>query len=214
MAHPATVAIRAPIPLDTDLTIVAPANDQGHETNEPWRLNDPTGTTIIEATAWEPDCPDTAAITVADAEAAHRRFPLSDEVHPVPHCFVCGIQPDTMHVRSGPLGDGRFATPWTPPSWTSDPEGIVDPAFVWSALDCTAAMFVGCDGAIRTPVTAQLAVEVLAPLFAERTYALVAWNGNWTAGGWDGRKRGAASAAFDDRGNCVARSTSFWIALE
>lgn len=213
MGHPATVAIRAPIPLDTDLVIVAPDNNGGPMA-DPWRLTDPAGVTILEATAWEPDCPHTDPVTVADAEAAHRRFPHSEEQHPVPHCFVCGIQPGTMAVRSGPLGDGRFATPWTPPRWTADTDGTVDRAFVWSALDCTAAMFVGCEGGIRSSVTAQLAVEVLAPLFAEQTYALVAWNGNWAAGSWDGRKRGAASAAFDADGNCVARSTSFWIALE
>lgn len=136
------------------------------------------------------------------------------ELHPVPNCFACGLQPKTMSVHADPLDDGRFATPWTVPDWAATGSGAFDGAVVWGPLDCTAAMYAGCAGGIRRSVTAQLAVETLSPLEVGQTYALVAWDGNWQRGGWDGRKRGAASAAFDESGQCVARSTSFWIALE
>lgn len=213
MDTPATVAIRAPIPLETDLNVVPPPAG-GESTTEPWRLVAPDETVILEATAWDADCPDTEPVSIDAAESAHQRFLLPGELHPVPFCFVCGLQPETMHVQSGPLGDGRFATPWTVPAWAADRSGSIDPAIIWGALDCTAAMFVGCEGGIRSSVTAQIAVDILAPFTVGETYALVAWPGHWTAGGWDGRKRGAASAAFDADGRCVARSTSFWIALE
>ncbi|MEM7324110.1 MAG: hypothetical protein AAF531_13560 [Actinomycetota bacterium] len=216
MGFPATVAIRAPIPLETDLMVVAP-EDPERSTLDPWRLLAPDGTAVLQGRAWDPDCPDTAPVSVAEAEAAGGRFPLTDEQHPVPFCFSCGVQPDSMGVRSGPLGDGRYATPWTVPARADDGNGTADPALVWAALDCTAAVFAGNEGGFRLSVTAQLAVEILEPVAVGDTYALVAWPGNWTnngTGGWDGRKRGAASMAFDGNGRCVARSTSFWVALD
>ena len=42
--------------------------------------------------------------------------------------------------------------------------------------------------------------------------SLVGWGGDWE-GGWHGRKRGAASAAFDNDGVCVAHSRSFWVSV-
>jgi hypothetical protein len=59
-------------------------------------------------------------------------------------------------------------------------------------------------------MTAQFAAEVNVPVEPGSTYALVAWSGAHDPE-WDGRKRWAASAAFDAAGRCVARSTSFWV---
>ena len=217
IGQPATVAIRAPIPLDTDMSI-----QHGADAHT-WQLTDPDGGTILEATRWEPDYPDTAPVSVADAARARERFMFDEAIHPVPVCFSCGLEPDSMRVHAGPLGDGRFATDWTVPAWashsdnpdrSSSPDRSVDEGCLWAALDCTAALFVSCDGGIRRSVTAQLAVDVIHPLLPGATYALVAWAGDWPHPGWDGRKRAAASAAFDEDGRCVARSRSFWIALD
>lgn len=217
MNGPATVAIKAPIPLETDLHIVA--SDTAPDTSagapdRPWRLVADGGATILEATDWVPDVPDTAPVTIADAVAARGRFPLPGDDHPVPYCFSGGLESDSMRVHCGPVGDGRFATDWTVPDWAVGPSGTVDDGALWAAIDCAAAWYVCCEGEIRVGVTAQLAVEVVRPLQPGATYALVAWAGDWESGRWDGRKRGAASAAFDDQGNCVARSRSFWIALD
>ena len=51
--------------------------------------------------------------------------------HPFPTCFGCGPErdpADALCLFCGPVGDGRFAVPWTPPAWTGD--GVVDPLFV------------------------------------------------------------------------------------
>ncbi len=236
IGQPATVAIKAPIPLETDMH-VTPGDTQNRDSQhgaeaETWQLVDPEGATILEATRWEPDYPDTAPVSVADASLARERFMFDSAAHPVPACFSCGLEPDSMRVHAGPLGDGRFATDWTVPAWASrsdsnsdsnsdssasedsNGDGSVDEGCLWAALDCTAALFVSCDGGIRRSVTAQLAVDVIHPLVPDATYALVAWAGDWPHPSWDGRKRAAASAAFDENGRCVARSRSFWIALD
>ena len=70
------------------------------------------------------------------AAAASARFEWQDD-HPFPTCFGCGPDrdpSDALCLFTGPVGDGRFAVPWTPPAWSGD--GTVDPLFVWAALDC------------------------------------------------------------------------------
>jgi len=118
-----------------------------------------------------------------------------------------------MQVHSGPLPDGRWATDWTVPDWASNADGSVDEGSFWAAIDCAQAWYAGNADGRRHCVTVQLEVEVLSPLQPGATYALVAWQGTY-AREWDGRKRGAGAAAFDADGTCVARSSSFWIALD
>lgn len=206
IGEPVTFALRQPIPLQTDL-VVEPVDDA-------WHLLAPhSEAPIMIATRWESIYAETPAVSIADAVAATERFPLAGDLHPVPECFSCGLNADSMRVHAGPLGDGRWATDWHVPAWAVSDDGIVDEGALWAGIDCAAAWYAGCEGGIRRSVTAQLAVEVRAPLVPDETYALVAWAGDYEPG-WDGRKRGAASAAFAADGSCVAVARSFWIALE
>lgn len=204
--RPMTTAIKAPIPLDVDLTVVP--HDDG------WRLDAPDGTAIMTATTWHPSYADTAPVTIDLARAARHRFLDTVDDHPVPSCFSCGQLPDSMGVHAGPLGDGsdRFATDWTVPGWAVDDHGDVDPGTLWAAIDCCAAWWVGWSRERRVALTAQYAVEQLHALEPGGTYALVGWAGDHDPE-WDGRKRHAASAAFDATGRCVARATSFWLSI-
>jgi hypothetical protein len=203
--EPVTVAIKRPIPLEVDLTMTPVDNG--------WHLVDPNepDQPVLVATPWTPDYADTEPVSLADAADARTRFPLHDD-HPVPVCFSCGANPDSMQVHSGPLAGGRWATDWTVPEWAVDADGVVDEGALWAAIDCAQAWYAGNAGGRRHAVTVQLAVEVLAPLEAGATYALVAWNGTYPES-WDGRKRGAGGAVFANDGTCVARSSSFWIAI-
>jgi hypothetical protein len=206
IGRPVTVRLRAPVPLEVDLEVDATA-DGG------WRCRH--GELLVaEASPWEPDVGDTAAVTVEQATAARGRFPVPAEDHPVPHCFSCGLQPDGMRVHAGPLGEDpeRFATDWTAPPWADRGDGVVDHAVLWAALDCTAAWYACCHPVPRQAVTAQFAVEVLRPVAAGERLALVSWSGAG-APDWEGRKRHASSVAFDAEGQTVARAASFWIAL-
>lgn len=203
--RPVTVRLRRPIPLDVDLQVEPVAGG--------WRCRH-GDLVVLEAAPWVPDVPDTAPVTVEEAADARGRFPVAPEDHPVPSCFSCGLQPDSMRVHAGPLGASpeRFATDWTAPSWAADPDGRVDDAVLWAALDCTAAWYACCHPERRRAVTAQYAVEVVRPVLAGERLALVAWAGDGEPG-WDGRKRVAASSAFDDDGAVVARARSLWVSL-
>ncbi len=202
LSGPVTMAIRAPIPLDADLHVVG---GEGR-----WELIDEHGVTIMIADAWEPAFADTPAVTIAAAREARSGFADLITEHPVPFCFSCGTQHDSMRVHAAPLPDGRFASDWTVPDWAAT-DGAVDTGTLWAALDCCAAWWVGWSQEQRLAFTVQYAVEQTAPLEPGATYALVAWGGDG-ASGWQGRKRHAASAAFDADGRCVARSVSLWVA--
>lgn len=197
-----TTSIRAPIPLDTDLDIEA--------TSEGWDLRDPDGTTIMTATPWEPRFAATEPVGVDDAAAARTRFADFVPEHPVPYCFSCGTQHDSMRVHAAPIGGDRVATDWTVPDWAVN-EGVVDAGTLWAALDCCSAWWVGYTREPRTAFTVQYAVEQTGTLRPGETYAIVGWAGDHDPE-WNGRKRHGASAAFDRDGRCVARSVSLWVA--
>lgn len=208
VGQPATVAIRAPVPLAVDLDVV--------EIDDGWVVMDSSGdalTPVLHAARWVPEYADTNPVSVEAARRARRSFEFDDESHPAPRCFSCGIHDGAMGVQAGPLGDGRYATDWTVPGWAVGPDGSVDVGVLWAAIDCTAAWFAnGGDGGRRS-FTVQFAAEVLRAPEPGATYALVGWAGDWGSD-WDGRKRSAASAAFADDGTCIARSRSFWVAVD
>lgn len=154
---------------------------------------------------------DTQAVSIDEAREARRRTPMHAGNHPVPVCFSCGLDPSSMHVHAGPLVDGRFATDWTVPDWAVNRQGRVDPGTLWAALDCTAAVYVGFSPIERPAVTAQYEVRVLRQPEPGESLSIVGFD---SAGEWDGRKRHAASMAFDDSGAPVALSTSFWISID
>lgn len=204
IGEPVTVALRSRIPLETDLDVV-------HQ-DDRWHLVDPSdpGTVILEATRWDADYTTTGAVSIHDAAAARESFPLTADTHPAPHCMSCGMGDRSLHVHAGPLGDGRWATPFRLPEW-SLVDGAVDMSLVWMAMDCSCGWYISHSGDQRQAVTVQFAVDVHEPITPETDYALVAWSGDYDPG-WDGRKRGAAAALFDTAGTCVASSRSFWVA--
>lgn len=205
IGQPATVALRSPVPVETDLAIV--------EEEERWLLVNPSAgdVVVMEASRWEPNFPTTSPVEFEQAEAARRTFGVRRVDHPAPQCVSCGFGPESLRVHPGPIGDGRWATPWRAPA-APHGSGAVDEGLLWMGMDCSSAWYVSLDGAEpRNAVTVQLAVDVHDDLQPDTDYVLVAWSGDHPPR-WDGRKRGAASALFDPDGRCVASSRSFWIA--
>jgi hypothetical protein len=200
---PITTAIRAPIPLDVDLRVIGGDGQ--------WELVDDHGVTLLVGETWDPVFADTAPVTIDDARSARAGFADHIPDHPVPHCFSCGVQHDSMNVHAAPLDDDRVACDWTVPDWAVSADGVVDTGALWAALDCCTAWWVGYSRGRRIAFTVQYAVEETAPLRPGATYALVGWAGDHDPE-WQGRKRHGASAAFDADGRCVARSVSLWVA--
>lgn len=208
IGQPISVRLRAPIPLGEPMRVAS--QDGG------WGLfcaSDVDGSAVMSAVPWAPDVPLTPPVSVEAAAQARARFPVSDEVHPVQTCFICGLGDRSQGIHAGPLGDGRFASDW------QVPDGVIaSPAQIeglaWSVLDCAAHWYVSCAGTgpFRQAFTVQYAVDIhRAPAPGEQC-AVVAWNGDY-APDWDGRKRGAASALFDTCGELIAAARSFWVAV-
>jgi hypothetical protein len=204
IGRPVTIDFRAPIPLEEDLSVV--------ETAGGWELR-ADDRVVMAARPRDVAFAEVEAVSVEAAADARSRFGATAEDHNASACFSCGLGGRTMRVWPGPLADGsgRLATDWAPPEWVRNDGGEVDPAVVWTAMDCVQGFFVGRYPVVRQALTVRYAAEVLAPVRVGARYAVVADAGHWP-GGWNGRKRGAAAAVFDEDGNLVARADSLWVA--
>ncbi len=153
----------------------------------------------------EVDAPAPVALNAA-AEASARFVWVHD--HPFPTCFGCGPErdpADALCLYTGPVGDGRFAVPWTPASWTGD--GTVDPRFVWAALDCPSSAPV--HGTVSAPVVlGRFTVALDGPVEVGAPHVIQSW-----LEGEEGRKRTTGGALFTADGVRRAAGRAVWIEL-
>jgi len=151
-----------------------------------------------------PEAPTLAAATRAAQSFAGRRA----ERHAFPTCFVCGPEreADGLRIFPGPAGgDGLLAAPWVPePELAAD--GVVDPLFVWAALDCPSGFACAPPGT-RT-VLASMTGALEAPVHPGRPYVVTAW-----PIASEGRKHRAGSAVHEQDGRLVAFAEALWITL-
>jgi hypothetical protein len=147
------------------------------------------------------------AVSPAEAAAAAERFAWKHD-HPFPTCFGCGPERDpaeALCLFTGPVGDGRFAVPWTPPAWTGD--GAVEPVFAWAALDCPSSAPV--HGTVGKPVVlGRFTVVLERPIEVGAEHVIQAWLERS-----DGRKRYTAVAIFNASGERRAAGRAVWLEL-
>jgi hypothetical protein len=121
------VTLRAPVPLQTPLTLDAAS---GVVTAD--------GLLVAESRVVQTDAPvvpAVAAVGVREARAAEQHY-LGLRVHPFPTCWVCGPQGAGYRLRPGAVAPGETACTWTvPPAAAPDGEPVPVEA-VWAALDC------------------------------------------------------------------------------
>ncbi|MDX1380633.1 MAG: hypothetical protein R3233_05905, partial [Xanthomonadales bacterium] len=141
------------------------------------------------------------------AEAAVARYRGHDH-HWYPRCFVCGPQRtegDGLRIFAGPV-DGRpgVAAPWVPAGDLGDEAGLVQPPFLWAALDCPGAYtFELPDG--QAMLLGELAAWILRPLRTGVPCVVVGIEESV-----DGRKHHTVTALHGPEGPvAVARGT--WI---
>jgi hypothetical protein len=141
------------------------------------------------------------------ARDATTRFAWEHD-HPFPTCFGCGPERDPVDALclfTGPVGDGRFAVPWTPPEWTGD--GLVDPVFVWAALDCPSSA--PAHGTIGAPVVlGRLTAALERPVSVGEPHVIQSW-----LEAIDGRKRVTGVALFTADGERRAAARAVWVEL-
>jgi hypothetical protein len=194
----AEVTLRRPPPLETPLTVARRAGAA---------LLLDGDDVVAEARPAELDVTGPAPVGIAEAAAAAERFAWAHD-HPFPTCFGCGPErdpADALCLYTGPVGDGRFAVPWTPPAWTGD--GEVDPHFVWAALDCPSSAPV--HGTISSPVVlGRLAVALERPVVVGAPHVIQSWLERS-----DGRKRHTAVALYTAEGERRAVGRAVWVQL-
>lgn len=149
-----------------------------------------------------------------DARTAAKQSPVlvHRDWHPVPGCFVCGIDrsdADGLRVFPGPVGAGRFATTFTPPERLADASGAIGTEFVWALLDCPGSFGIYADG-VRpegTYVLGRLAARIdVRPRTADRL-VIEAW-----CIAHEGRKLLAGSALVGD-GRVLAIARATWLRI-
>jgi hypothetical protein len=144
----------------------------------------------------------------AAAEAARRFAGLRPDQHPFPTCFVCGPQrgADGLRIFAGPLEHGgAIAGPWTPNAELAA-DGVVDPCFVWAALDCPSGF--ACMPPRSRTVLATMTATLEAPVHPGREYIVTAW-----PIASEGRKHRAGAVLHEPDGRRVAVAEALWITL-
>ena len=198
--QPAEVSLRAPMPLETPLTV---QRDRAGV-----RVLDRE--TLVADGAPTPDLeiavPD--AVGVVEAREASRHYEgASDGVFS--QCFVCGrAREDSFGVFAGRVeGRDLMATPWTPPEWTADEGGNVRPEFVWAVLDCPASFAAYLhDDDPDIGFLVRLAVRLDARVPAGEEQVVI----GWPLGG-EGRKREAGSAVLSGDGEVLAAARALMV---
>lgn len=199
---PAQVTLRSPPPLERPLRLA--------RENDKLLLRD--GEQLVaEAvpTDFELDVP--AAPSFEQAEAAVQRYVGFTE-RTFPTCFVCGPDReagDGLRIFPGETGAGVVAAPWIPDASLAAADGVVQPEYVWAALDCPGAFA----GERRPPGKAILLgrfeVELTAPVRVGERCVVIGW-----PLGKDGRKIHSGTAVFGADGRLCGKARAIWIEVD
>ncbi len=196
---PAEVALRAPPPLETPLAV-----ERRLDGSAAVVLGEQL---VMEARSTHVDVDAPPPVSVQDAAAAEQGSPFLDERHPFPTCFACGPKRepgDGLRLFAGLVGS-VFAAPWTPAEEFGS-DGVVNPLFVWAALDCPSS---GPAMGGGTPIVlASLAVDLRSPVRLGEKHVI----GSWEIGR-DGRKRHTGVALWDAEGGVRATGRALWIVV-
>jgi hypothetical protein len=204
IAGPATVALRALIPLDIALNL--------GRAGDAVRLTGRDGTLIAEATASETSLPaPPAAPSLAEAQAAGARCPVI-EMPFHPPCFTCSSireDGDGLRVLPGQIDGalpGHIACVWVPHRSFADSSGSIPAEIVWAALDCPGSLAWIVKSGTGAGLLGTMTGEVLRLPRAGETTIVTAWPIER-----NGRKFIAGVALFDAGGALMARGIQIWI---
>ena len=198
----AEVTLRRPPPLDRPLQVER--EDGGA------RLMDGDAL-IAEArdAEIEVDAPDAPTYEQA-VEAAKRGFEERTNLQ-YNSCFVCGLDRgpgDGLCIFPGHMGaTTTVAATWEPDVTVADPDGMVPPEIVWSALDCPSGFpYIEATGEV---VLGRYGVRRMTPIRRDERYIVVGWRT-----GQDGRKLHSCSALYTEAGTLCAVAKATWITLQ
>jgi len=189
---PAAVSLRSPVPLDRDLDVER--DGDGLEVLD--------GETLVASVEAAPELelkvPEPVSVEEArNASASYRGLAEGEFCR----CFVCGlVREDSLGIFAGAV-EGRdvVASPWTPPAWSADSAGKVQPQIVAAVLDCPTYFAAYIHDELRSSFLARFQVRHDAPVPVEEEHVVVAW-----PSGVEGRKLQAGSAVLSADGTVLA----------
>ncbi len=134
---------------------------------------------------------------------------------PFDQCFVCGRarhEGDGLCLFAQKIEGyaGLVGVPWHLHENFADDEGLIDPAFVWSALDCP-GYFACAFG--EAALLGRLTAEIFKPLKAGGEAMVYGWSLD-DPGGPKSRKRRCGTAVLDENGDLVAKAEGLWITID
>lgn len=202
---PATVALRALIPLDVPLNL----SRQGDKAE----LLGADGTLIAEAKPAAAPLPDVPAPpSLAEARVAGARCPWTEKPFHPP-CFTCSslrTDGDGLRVLPGQIEGaepGHVACVWRPHAAFAKADGSIPVEIVWAALDCPGSIAwivkTGAGGGLLGTMSGEV---LRRPHVGEDTIVLA-----WPIA-QEGRKFMSGVALFDAQGALMARGSQVWIA--
>lgn len=202
---PARSVLRAPIPIDVDLTIEA--RDGGRV------LLNADGAMIAQAAA-APDAELPVPPPPPSLDAARKAGAYREGVDRLFHrgCFTCGM--DRTDARSlrlycGPLEDapaGHLAGVWRPDPIFADVQGTIPAEVVWAALDCSGHFAWCAKEGLHGGLLGTMTCEVLRLPKAGEDLIVTAWPLER-----EGRKQFSGTALFTAAGELLARSHHVWV---
>jgi len=209
----AEVTLRAPPPLETELSVVEVEAGL-------WELRQDAAVIAI-GRAIALDTSRLEKATYAEAVEAEERTPVKPHEHLLPMCFVCGPQRapgDGLRLFAGPLvrsgTDIVFAAPWIPDPNLAAADGLVAAEFVWSALDCPTGYVCTYDqetgGFNGLPILlGRLSARIEGRPHPGERCVVTSWQT-----GREGRRLNAEAALFGEEGNLLAAGRAVWIAVD
>jgi hypothetical protein len=204
------VTLRAPIPLDTAMTIERPDANHLRMTLGDTLIAEAERTTLALEV---PQPPTFAAALAARGESpsfyrgVNPFLPDGTGFHPV--CACCGADApvgEGLHVYAAPVAgfDGAAAA-WRPHPALAGQDGRLPESIVWTALDCP-GQFAYMVAGIRTGLLGRMSARMLKPVQAERDLVVIGWRLEI-----EGKKHFAGTALFDETGDLCAFARQTWI---
>lgn len=202
----AEVTLRKPPPLERALTI----EEEGVGDERHVRLMD-GAELVASGRAAEPSVTVPEPPSLAQAEAAQQRYEGFAE-HLFPGCFVCGparAYGDGLRLFTGKLGERELvASAWIPAEAFAGANGDVDPAIVWSALDCPSYFGGRLRGYGRIAVLGRMTATLLRPVRVNTAHIVLGWPIAQEGRKWDG-----GSALYTAQGELCAFARGRWVEL-
>jgi len=138
-----------------------------------------------------------------------------DAFRPFDQCFVCGGQRhagDGLCLRAEVVegAGGLMGTPWQLHQNFADKNDEIDPAYIWSALDCP-GYFACAYG--EAALLGRLTTEIFKPLKLGDDAMVYGWSLDDPAAP-KRRKRRCGTAVIDASGDLVAKAEGLWITVD